>query len=217
MLQLKEGYKVPFPEKLYEGFEVYDNSIIANVNADKLEDVIQHFIVLQGGHLFFIHELPADSEQETKRRATKEELQKMQEDGIVPREITGIMTTSHKHIYYVDGCSVEEALVLFERVKKLLLADGMCQFGFGCHESNDEIMVKKYNVVTIYSENIHQYEDFFEPHEISKTDNLITAWDTFSASYPGTAEQIKKDEKTVYDIPELLKEWGIYLAETVEE
>lgn len=71
--------------------------------------------------------------------------------------------------------------------------------------------------MTIYSENIHQYEDFFEPHEISKIDNLITAWDTFSASYPGTAEQIKKDGKTVYDIPELLKEWGIYLAETVEE
>ena len=127
------------------------------------------------------------------------------------------MTTSHKNIYYVDGCSVEEALVLFERVKKLLLADGMCQFGFGCYESNDEIMVKKYNVVTIYSENIHQYEVFFEPHEISKIDNLITAWDTFLASYPGIAEQIKKDGKTVYDIPELLKEWGIYLAETVEE
>ena len=29
--------------------------------------------------------------------------------------------------------------------------------------------------------------------------------------------KIKKDGKTVYDIPELLKEWGIYLAETVEE
>ena len=71
MLQLKEGYKVPFPEKLYEGFEVYDNSIIANVNADKLEDVIQHFIVMQGGHLFFILELPADSEQETKGEPRK--------------------------------------------------------------------------------------------------------------------------------------------------
>ncbi len=77
--------------------------------------------------------------------------------------------------------------------------------------------MSSHQTMNLYSENIHQYEDFFEPHEISKIDNLITAWDTFSGSHPGTAEQIKKDGKTVYDIPELLKEWGIYLAETVEE
>ena len=39
----------------------------------------------------------------------------------------------------------------------LMINDGLCSFGFGCHESNDEIMFGKYNVTTIFSRNIGQY------------------------------------------------------------
>lgn len=91
------------------------------------------------------------------------------------------------------------------------------QFGFGCHESHDEIMVEKYNVVSIYSQDIQKYNDFYEPHNIKEAKNFITAWDTFSLEHPGSSERIEKNGKTVYDLPELLKGWGIYLAETVEE
>ena len=198
MLKLKEGYHVPFPEKLSEGYEMEENSIVANVGVDKLEEVIQHFIAIKDEPIFFILELPASGEKESPKAS-------------------GIVTALHKDIYYIDGCSVDAALILFERTKDLLLADGMCQFGFGCHESHDEIMVEKYNVVSIYSQDIQKYNDFYEPHNIKEAKNFITAWDTFSLEHPGSSERIEKNRKTVYDLPELLKGWGIYLAETVEE
>lgn len=123
----------------------------------------------------------------------------------------------HKDIYYIDGCSQEEALTILIRVGKILYNDGLISFGFGCHESNDEIMFRKYNVLTIYSENIDEYDDFFEPHEIDSTENLITAWDTFSADSPGTSEKYVLDGKTAYDIPKQFEEWGMYFAEQREE
>lgn len=52
MLKLKEGYHVPFPEKLSEGYEMEENSIVANVGVDKLEEVIQHFIAIKDEPLF---------------------------------------------------------------------------------------------------------------------------------------------------------------------
>ena len=47
-----------------------------------------------------------------------------------------------------------------------------------------------------------------------KVDNLVTAWDTFSQDTPGQSERYDFNGKTVFDLPEALKEWGIYLAET---
>ena len=217
MLKLKEGYSVPFPKKLYESYEQGENTIIANVGIDKLEDVVQHFIAIQNEPMFFILELPVNCNRELSRAATEEELIKIKEQGFDCGVTNEVLTTSHKDIYYIDGCSVEEAFVLFERVKDLLLADGVCQFGFGCHESHDEIMVQKYNIVTIYSENIRRYLDFYEAHDIPRVDRLLTAWDTFTSSHPGLSQRVEKDGKTVFDLPELLKEWGIYLAETVGE
>ena len=81
-----------------------ENSIVANVGVDKLEEVIQHFIAIKDEPLFFILELPASGEKESPKAS-------------------GIVTALHKDI---DGCSVDAVLILFERTKDLLLADGMC-------------------------------------------------------------------------------------------
>ena len=94
MLKLKEGYHVPFPEKLSEGYEMEENSIVANVGVDKLEEVIQHFIAIKDEPIFFILELPASGEKESPKAS-------------------GIVTALHKDIYYIDGCSVDAALILF--------------------------------------------------------------------------------------------------------
>lgn len=129
----------------------------------------------------------------------------------------GIVKEIHKDVYYIDGCSRDECLVLLDRYGDLLINDGISKFGFGGHESQDEIMLDKYNVVNIYSQNMGEYEDFFEPHEIERVDNLVTAWDTFSQDTPGQSERYDFNGKTVFDLPEELKEWGIYLAETRTE
>ena len=128
-----------------------------------------------------------------------------------------IIKESHKDVYYIDGCSREECLALLIRYGDLLINDGLSQFGFGGHKSHDEIMLDSYNVVTIYSEELSKFNDFFEPHNIQFVEELVTAWKTFSKTSPGISETYESNGKTVYDLPTELAEWGIYLAETRTE
>ena len=58
---------------------------------------------------------------------------------------------------------------------------------------------------------------FFEAHGIEKVESLITAWDTFSDATPGQAERCDYEGKSVYDLPEELEDWGMYLADTRAE
>ena len=197
-LKLKAGSSISAKTILYEGYQKEENRIIANIGIDKIESVMQHFIVMHEEPVFFILELPAKQTDET--------------------EIAlGIVNTLHKDIYYIDGCTQEKALTILIRVGDILYNDGLSSFGFGCHESGDEIMFGKYNVLTIFSQEISKYDGFFVAHDIDITDNLITAWDTFSDETPGTSEKYEADGKTVYDIPEQFKEWGMYYAEQREE
>ena len=128
-----------------------------------------------------------------------------------------IINESHMDVYYIDNCSIEECLVLLIRYGDLLVNDGLSKFGFGGHKSHDEIMLDSYNVVTIYSKELSKFNDFFEPHNIQFVEELVTAWETFSKTSPGISEIYESNGKTVYDLPEELAEWGIYLAETRTE
>lgn len=92
--------------------------------------------------------------------------------------------------------------------------DGISSFGFGGHESQDEIMVGHYNILTIYSHNPDKFEGFYEMHMIERKDNLVTAWDTFTKDTPRQSFRYEIGGKTVFDIPEELTDWNIYLAET---
>lgn len=199
MLNLAKGYKIYAPEKLDEGYEITsDMSIMANVNAEKMLDVFQHFIVMHDEPLFFILELPVECEREKT---------------VAP----GVVKELHKDVYYIDGCTRDECLVLMERYGELLINDGISKFGFGGHNSQDEIMLDKYNVVIIYSQNLAEYNDFYELHEIKNVSKLITAWDTFTEETPGQSELYECNGKSIYKLPEELEDWGIYLAETRSE
>lgn len=196
MLKLTKGHSVSKQELLEEGYKLSsDVSIIANVSADKIKDVLQHFIVMHEEPMFFILELPVTCDRE---------------EEVAP----GVLRDTHKDVYYIDGCSQEECLVLIERYGELLINDGISSFGFGGHESQDEIMVGHYNILTIYSQKPDKFEGFYEIHKIEKKDNLVTAWDTFTKDTPGQSLRYEIDGKTVFDIPEALKDWNIYLAET---
>ena len=73
--------------------------------------------------------------------------------------------------------------------------------------------------MTIYTENAEAYFSFFNRFGIQKTDKLITAWDTFDAEHPGECIRYVSEEtgKTIYDIPEAYKEYGMYLYEARKE
>lgn len=198
MLRLRKGSKVPFPEKLSEGYEYSAPCFAANVSADKLEALMKHFITLHNEPLFFILELPTRQEDETEVRP-------------------GAVKTLHKDVYYIDGCTQDDALAILAETVGLIVNDGMCAFGFGCHQSHDEIMVGKYNVVTVHTRDKAAYDGYFEEHGIPLTENLITAWDTFSKDHPGESSIVDTDGKSVYDIPEILKDRGIYFADRRED
>ena len=197
-LKLKAGSKVHPSACLYEGYEADDSGFTANVGIDKIEDIMQHFIVLHDEPLFFILELPCTADQETPIRP-------------------GVVETMHKDVYYIDGCSREEAITILLRVGDILYNDGISSFGFGGHESGDEIMFGKYNVLTIFTNAPDDYPAFFKAHEIPLANGLVTAWDTFTASTPGESTRYEVKGKSVFDIPEQFRDWGIYLAERREE
>ena len=199
MLNLVKGHQVSLVENLFESFtKLTEHHLMANVHAEKILEIFQHFIVIHDEPLFFILELPVsfDGEKVIAKNIIKE---------------------YHKDVYYIDGCSREECLALLIRYGDLLVNDGLSKFGFGGHKSHDEIMLDSYNVVTIYSKELSKFNDFFEAHNIQFVEELVTAWKTFSKTSPGISEIYESNGKTVYDLPEELAEWGIYLAETRTE
>ena len=199
MLNLVKGHRVTLVENLFESFtKLTEHHLMANVHAEKILEVFQHFIVIHDEPLFFILELPVSIDREK----------------VIAKNI---IKESHKDVYYIDGCSREECLALLIRYGDLLINDGLSQFGFGGHKSHDEIMLDSYNVVTIYSKELSKFNDFFEPHNIQFVEELVTACETFSETSPGISEIYESNGKTVYDLPEELAEWGIYLAETRTE
>ncbi|MBR3955447.1 MAG: hypothetical protein IKJ63_08250 [Clostridia bacterium] len=197
MLKFRKGCTVPFPEMIHEEYEINDNCIIANIDADKIENLLLDFIKMHNEPLFFILEIPTHLKNETE---------------IKP----GLLEALHKDVYYIDGCTQEQAVVIVNRIGKLLVNDGLSSFGFGCHVSHDEIMIGKYNVVTINSKNPESYIALLEKFKLKPVDNLVTAWDTFTQETPGLTEKIETDGKDVFDIPELFADWGIYFAEQRE-
>ena len=199
MLNLVKGHRVSLVENLFESFtKLTEHHLMANVHSEKILEVFQHFIAIHDEPLFFILELPVSIDREK----------------VIAKNI---IKESQKDVYYIDGCSREECLALLIRYGDLLINDGLSQFGFGGHKSHDEIMLDSYNVVTIYSKELSKFNDFFEPHNIQFVEELVTAWKTFSKTSPGISEIYESNGKTVYDLPEELAEWGIYLAETRTE
>ena len=197
MLELRKGNKVPFPKKLSEGYDYNAPYFTANVNSNKIEVLLKHFISVHNEPLFVILELPSKQEDQRKIRP-------------------GTVEALHKDVYYIDGCTQKEALTFLRRSASLLINDGLCSFGFGCHQTHDEIMVGKYNVITIYCRDKKVYDGFFEQHDINPVTNLVTAWDTFTQESPGESERVDTNGESVFDIPNIFKEWGIYLASQKE-
>ncbi|MBR0349376.1 MAG: hypothetical protein IIX16_07030, partial [Clostridia bacterium] len=156
MFKFRKGCTVPYPERINEEYKINDNCIVANIGADKIENLLLDFIKIHNEPLFFILETPAMKNDETEIKS-------------------GVVENFHKDVYYIDGCTQEETFAILNRVGELLINDGLSSFGFGCHVSHDEIMIGKYNVVTIYSQDIEKYNTLLEKHKIKRVDKIVTA------------------------------------------
>ncbi len=197
MLKLRKGSFVPLAPELSEGYDFEKPYFTANVNADKIEALLEHFVHVSSEPLAFILEIPTNQKDEEKLRKTETD-------------------PLHMDVYYIIDCSKEKALAVLRRTAPIMINDGLCHFGFGCRRSHDEIMVGKYNVVTLYTENEGPYEGFFEKHHIPFTPHLITAWETFTRDLPGESTVVETDGKSCFDIPDMLQDLGIFFGERRE-
>lgn len=213
-MEMRKGCRVPFPEEIKEGWEITETGITANVSTANIELLLGYFILRHEEPIFFYLELPCREDEEEKiQPGFGADVRYIEELGME----ASVVRKMHKNVYYLDGCTQEEALCAFAHVEEILVPDGMAEFGFGGHESGEEIGFEKYNVVTIHTSKPEFYRPAFEKLNIPQVTGLVTAWDTFSPEHPGRCDSVELDGKSAYDIPEMLKDWGMYLAETREE
>ena len=54
MIQLKSCCRVPFPERLFEQYEIRSNEIVANVGAGKILKMMKRFIMKMMRRRFYV-------------------------------------------------------------------------------------------------------------------------------------------------------------------
>ncbi len=197
MLEMKECCQVPFPEKLFEGYEVQENRILANVNASKAIDMMREFIAMHDEPLFFILELPSKND-----------------DGITESKVIS-NEPNDIDVYFIDKMDAKQANDVLNAIGKFLVRDGQNTFGIGGHFSKEEILFERYSVMVIYAKDCEKYSSFFSKFDIERVENLVTAWETFDRENPGECRLLvsEKSGKTIYDIPETYKDYGMYFYE----
>ena len=191
MLKMVEGCQVPFPERLFEGYEMGTRYTCLHLDACRIPLAVEKFLERRRGEkVFFILELPTNIQNEPE-----------------PERVF------HKDIYYLDNLTPAQALDLMGEYGELLVRDGMSAFGFGGQESGDEIMVEKYNLVTLWAKRPVKWKPLLEEVGLPEQEHLVTAGETFDRDHPGRCRTVTVDGLTVYDLPERLKDRGLYFAE----
>lgn len=198
MLNMVKGCKVHDPSLLHESYQRTETGYAANVNAEKIQTIMERFIAVQDGCVFLILEIPTSAKDEA---------------AIQP----GVMGALHMDVYYLDGLTKASAISLLHTFGPLFIHDGMCRFGFGSHGGHNEIMQDHYNVVTIYTQTPEQYEGMFESYGIAQVSELRTAWAFFTHDTPGECRKVPYRGKDIYEITEHLKQYGLYFAERREK
>lgn len=198
MLNMVKGCRVKDPSVLFEGYERTETGFIANVNADKIQSLLERFVLLHNEYCFVILEVPTNAKEETA----------LASDGTQPL---------HKDVYYLDGLTPERAIEFLRVFSEWFVHDGMSTFGIGIHSGANEIVLGKYNVVTVYTKAPEIYDRFFEGLDIHKVFDLKTAWDYFTQDEPGESFLYSYKGKNIYDLVEHLKQYGLYFAERRED
>ncbi len=195
--ELVQGVGAENIDGVHSAYSVLENQITAVLGAELFEPVISAVINKLPEPVFFFLELPCSDDEEKKLRKSKSD-------------------PFHYNVYYLDGCTIPVARAIMKRYGELLINDGMSRFGFGSHESGAEIYCLNYQNIAIFG-NVKDYEPIFKKLKIPFEKEHKTLWDNFTNETPGSIAVVEINGETVYDIPELLKGEGMYLAQTLEE
>lgn len=120
-------------------------------------------------------------------------------------------------IWYVDGCTRPVLKAIVERYGDLLCADGFVRFGFASHDTPEQIYVTDLKTIQIYGRKAEKICALLKKHNIPAKDHVVKLWDILSDDNPCELIPAEVDEESVFDLPQLLEEAGIYLAGRREE
>jgi len=188
---------IPYPERIKEEFQVFDTSILLNMSFEKLEPFIDEIIEQLSEPLFFVLEMPLSQQEEAKLR----------KDDQYP---------FHKKVCYLDQQSKEKIREIFRLYGTLLLNDGISQFALYSHVTNDGLYIQKYKIASIFSHTLEKYIGLLEKYQLTQTEKLLTAWDTFSHDSPGQVNRVEISGVDIFDVYEELVKKGMYIAKVVE-
>lgn len=113
-------------------------------------------------------------------------------------------------VWYLDGMTKKQLTMILDGYGELLLQDGLSAFAIGSLATEDELFVQKYKVLSIYSPAISRAEKLMARFDVPRTDEIVTAWDTFSEQHPGSAQRLEIAGMTVPDAITDLQKIGMY-------
>lgn len=122
----------------------------------------------------------------------------------------------HVDVFYLDGITVEQGIKLFNKYKKLLVHDGLVNFGIGAHEGHDEVFVNAYKIFEIFSDEPQKYDQALAELGYIRKETITTAWDKFSDDAPGTLTAVPDNGTTIWNMIDEFKEQGLYFSERRE-
>ena len=83
-------------------------------------------------------------------------------------------------VWYLDNMTKKQLTMILDGYGELLYQDGLSAFAVGSLATEEELFVQKYKVLSIYSPQIARFARLLEQYGAVRTNQLATAWDTFS-------------------------------------
>ena len=123
----------------------------------------------------------------------------------------------HQEVCYLDGQTQNQIDSILNLYGQILLEDGISQFAVASHTSREELFIKKYKLIELYSPSPRRFVPLLQRNGLTETARLFTVWDTFSQTTPGKCRRIAMDGLDVYVIAERLKKLGMYRAKIIED
>ena len=180
--------------RVTEGFYMGDpDTAIASVSLEKLEQVIGFYIAAQEKRpVGFFLEMPCTADEEDDLRENDE-------------------GPLHYGVYYSEPLDYDVAIGLMHRYRDVLLNSGLITFGFFCNETESQITIDKYKVVTTLGLDLNTVERAFSLAGVPKA-KPVTAWDTISEKTPGKNFKVEVNGKTIDDyLPQMKRDFGLEL------
>lgn len=194
MFKFKEGYTVPRSQEIHEAYAIEEDGLYGNISAERMVKLAWHFLRLQQKPVYFYLELPCTSDEEAEQN-------------------TKGSKGEHVKVYYADALDAQAAMLIIADNRKLLTRDGLVKFGFGMPEPPTELSFDKYNIFRILTGEASKYGSMLQDLGIPQEKVVLTAWDLIDEDHPGITRSVQYDGCSIYDLPEILKRWGLYLAE----